>query len=150
MAGPEDDWERLIAAVDCRLDELTIKLKDIEERGGPSTSKIRELRNGRSKTLVRSKRRDLERALEWQHGSVDWILAGGDPRPLEKGQVGFGAPPQEGEWLRGLNTESLWRLYTEVSGEIRRRIPDNMQEWPEGWSTGKGEDPSMRFHQDRE
>ena len=52
---------------------------DVQNAGGPSSAKVRELENGRTTTLSPSKRRDLERALEWQEGSVDTVLSGGAP-----------------------------------------------------------------------
>lgn len=55
---------------------------DIQARGGPSPAKVREIINGRSTTLSRSKRRDLERAIKWMPGSIETVLGGGDPLPL--------------------------------------------------------------------
>lgn len=76
-----DDWDRLGAHVKDRRDELGLTQAQVQERGGPSPASIRTLESGRAKSMSRSKRRDLERALEWRPGSVDEVLAGGEPAP---------------------------------------------------------------------
>lgn len=65
------------------MTELGLKQAGIQERGGPSPAKVREIVNGRASTLSPSKRRDFERALEWEPKSIDDVLAGGDPTPQE-------------------------------------------------------------------
>lgn len=145
-SDPGEDWSRLAAGIESRLDKLGLQWKDIPGRGGPSTAKLRELRNGSSETLSRSKRRDLERALEWEHGSVDWVLAGGDPRPIPR--VHSNGATVAASWLRRLSTDALRKLLVEVSDEILRRIPNDVQDWQEGWS--EGEDPGVGFHEDGE
>lgn len=146
---PEEDWPRLAAQIEHRLDDLTLQWKDIALRGGPSPAKVRELRNGRSQTLSRSKRRDLERALEWEHGSVDWVLAGREPRSLPRTNGSSTAPLDVGR-LRDLSTDALWKLQMEVSAVIRSRVRDDVQDWQEGWSPGKSEDPGVGLHEDGE
>lgn len=74
-----DNWEALAEAVKRRREELRLTQGDIQERGGPSTAKLREIENRRTEALSPSKRRDLERALRWTPGSIDVILAGGQP-----------------------------------------------------------------------
>lgn len=55
---------------------------DVADAGGPSTAKLREIENLRATVLSTSKRRDLERALQWTIGAVDVALAGGTPEAL--------------------------------------------------------------------
>ncbi|MGC5027403.1 hypothetical protein ACLQ3K_21865 [Tsukamurella sp. DT100] len=80
------DWERLGNEVAARRVQLRLTQQQVQERGGPSATKQRELENGRTSVLSASKRRDLERALDWQPGSVEAILDGGDPTPARLGE----------------------------------------------------------------
>ena len=73
------DWERLGRAIEERIASLHLTQADIQRLGGTSPAKVREIVNGRTETLSPSKRRDLERALKWDPGSVDKILDGGTP-----------------------------------------------------------------------
>lgn len=79
---PNEDWPRLAHALDARIAELHLTQAGIQAKGGPSPAKVREIINGRSTTLSPSKRRDLERAIGWAPGSIDRILAGGEPTLL--------------------------------------------------------------------
>jgi hypothetical protein len=78
------DWPRLARYIEQRQNELGRTQLEIQERGGPSPTKLRDLMSGRSAVLTASKRRDLERALDWQTGSVDAILTGGEPKPIQR------------------------------------------------------------------
>lgn len=51
----------------------------VQQEGGPSPALLRTIESGRARSMSRSKRRDLERVLGWRLGSVDDILAGGEP-----------------------------------------------------------------------
>lgn len=84
-----EDWSRLGAVIARRIDDLRLTRSDVQERGGPSPATVRAIINGRSRTLSVSKRRDLERALNWLPGSVDDVLAGGDPRIVRADRVGI-------------------------------------------------------------
>jgi hypothetical protein len=74
----KEDWPRLAREVERRVSALGLTQAQIQERGGPSPAKLREVVNGRSATLSPSKRRDLERVLGWDAHSVDALLAGKD------------------------------------------------------------------------
>lgn len=76
----KDDWIRLGRAVKARREELGMTQAELQDAGGPSTAKLREIENLRTSTLSTSKRRDLERVLGWETNSVDVVLAGGEPR----------------------------------------------------------------------
>ncbi|AXQ62875.1 immunity repressor [Gordonia phage Angelique] len=113
-----ENWERLGAYVRRRRTELRMTQNDVQDAGGPSAAKVREIENSRTTTLSTSKRRDLERALQWSPESVDKILAGLEPGPVHQPPkrvgVGSGAviaeatsrAPQLGYFdaLRGLQT----------------------------------------------
>lgn len=79
---PDEDWDRLAAALDARITELGMTQAEIQAAGGPSPAKVREVVNRRATAMSPSKRRDLERAVDWTPGSIDRTLAGGDPTPL--------------------------------------------------------------------
>ena len=74
-----EDWVRLGDYVRKRRTELRMTQAGVQEVGGPSAAKVREIENRRTTTLSASKRRDLERALKWTDDSVDAILRGDEP-----------------------------------------------------------------------
>lgn len=80
-----EDWTRLGVRVRAQRDALKLTQEDVQALGGPCTATLRRIENGHAKTLSRSKRRDLERALRWPPGRVDAILTGSRrprlPRP---------------------------------------------------------------------
>lgn len=138
----EEDWPRLAAHIERRLNELRLQWKDIPDRGGPSTAKVRELRNGNSQTLNRSKRRDLERALEWVAGSVDEVLAGGEPTNLENLHAS----------LQDVATDDLLsEIRSRIPDDPQRRRPTNVLPWARDISGGSsGEDPGVDGGEDRQ
>lgn len=79
----KQDWRRLGDYVVSRRTELGYRSQGaLEEASGISYRTLSRLENGgrvRRSTLL-----TLQRVLEWEFGSVDMILAGGDPRPLSK------------------------------------------------------------------
>lgn len=81
MNETDSDWSRLGDYVKQRREELRLTQAQVQERGGPSPALVRAIENKRADTLSVSKRRDLERALNWSEESVDLILRGGRPFP---------------------------------------------------------------------
>lgn len=65
-----------------RLD-LGMKWRDVASDGGISYEALRSARVGDAAPADLTKR-GIERALKWQPGSVDAILAGGEPTPLNE------------------------------------------------------------------
>jgi transcriptional regulator with XRE-family HTH domain len=92
-------WEVLGDAVRRRRKELGLTQADVTARGGPSVETVRAIENNRAGRLGRQSRRALERAIEWDVGSIDAVLEGGTPRPLATiGAVGAPlAPPPAGQ-----------------------------------------------------
>lgn len=88
MSSDGEAWAHLGSAIEKRIIELNLTQAEVQQRGGPSPAKVREIVNGRSSTLSPSKRRDLERALDWKHGSIDITLAGGEPQPMATNRDG--------------------------------------------------------------
>lgn len=88
----EPDWRRLAAAVIARREELDLTQEDVRQKGGPSTATMR-LIEGALQTSYRGViLARLERALEWEPGSVRAILRGGEPTPLRHAQEGPDEP----------------------------------------------------------
>ena len=77
---PIMSWERLGDEVRLRRKQLKLTQPDVAERGGLSVATVRAVETNRSGRLSRRLRRALERAIEWQEGSVDAVLEGGSPR----------------------------------------------------------------------
>jgi hypothetical protein len=145
--GHRDDWARLAAHIELRLNDLRLQFKDIPDRGGPSTAKVREMRNGSSHTLSRSKRRDLERALEWAQGSVEAVLAGGNATVIRTPRSRLDAIP----------TSDLVGQIRSMFNELVNRIPevgiivDKSEDWPQGFIEGAPQEPpTVRRRQDGE
>lgn len=74
-----EDWGHLAEVLEDRISELNLTQSEIQARGGPSPAKVREIINRRASSLSPSKRRDLERAVDWEPGSVDAALRGEPP-----------------------------------------------------------------------
>jgi transcriptional regulator with XRE-family HTH domain len=84
---PHDDEQppervALRTYIEERLDDLGMSLEQLAEKTGLHPETIRRVRKGVARISV-STRRALERALEWAPGSINAILAGGRPIPLE-------------------------------------------------------------------
>ncbi|GAT01263.1 helix-turn-helix domain-containing protein [Mycolicibacterium fortuitum] len=114
-----NDWESLANAVRARRLALKMTQFDVGAAGGPSAAKIREIENMRASVLSPSKRRDLERALQWPLGAVDVALEGGGvPEILEVG-VDSGSDQSVG-------VAAHLRDATEIQGAIKalhERLP---------------------------
>jgi hypothetical protein len=117
--GGRLDRERLAAHIDARQQELGVPWTQIIKESGLTKEGLRKIREGLSQNPRAQTKRGLERALRWTLGSVDTVLAGGDPVPLPE------ARPNPG----GLTTTDLVaeahrdidRL-RELREELRRRV----------------------------
>ena len=87
------NWQRLGKLVRERRTQLGMTQVDVDKRGGPSVQTLRTIENNRSGRLCQRLRRALERALEWEQGSIDEILRGGS---TGTGAIAVGAPRQNG------------------------------------------------------
>jgi hypothetical protein len=82
MATTGNDWQRLAGFVRARREEdLGLTQEEIAAAGGPSTATQRLIEGARHDSYRPASLRSLERALQWEPGSVRAILAGGDPVP---------------------------------------------------------------------
>jgi transcriptional regulator with XRE-family HTH domain len=75
-------WERLGDEVRLRRKQLKLTQPEVAERGGLSVATVRAVETNRSGRLSRRLRRALERAIEWEEGSVDAVLEGRAPRVI--------------------------------------------------------------------
>lgn len=85
MALEGDDWRRLGEHVVRRREELGLTQPDVQAAGGPSTATMRNIERATNTTYRGGILRSLERALQWRTGSVETVLAGGDPIPAGGG-----------------------------------------------------------------
>lgn len=73
--------ERLDVALERRCDQLDMTWTELAAVSGVSEVTLRALRRGDNKPSARTKRR-LEDALQWERGSIQAILEGGEAIPL--------------------------------------------------------------------
>jgi hypothetical protein len=88
------DWHRLAESVRERRVELGMTQEEARAAGGPSTATMRLIEGALQESYQASTLRDLERALQWQRGSVRMVLAGGDPVPLDGAALRKAGPAQ--------------------------------------------------------
>jgi transcriptional regulator with XRE-family HTH domain len=91
-------WERLGDEVRLRRKQLKLTQPDVAQRGGLSVATVRAVETNRSGRLSRRLRRALERAIEWQDGSIDAVLDGGAPRAINP--AGVATPAVSAETAR--------------------------------------------------
>lgn len=83
-------WERLGEEVRLRRKQLKLTQSDVAERGGLSVATIRAVETNRAGRLSPRLRRALERAIDWEAGSIDAVLEGRPPRVRGPGPVAAG------------------------------------------------------------
>jgi transcriptional regulator with XRE-family HTH domain len=72
-------FERLAAFVRARREELGMTQNELQMAGGPSSAVLRYIESGKETKPSTRTIKALERALDWEQGSVQAILSGGDP-----------------------------------------------------------------------
>lgn len=75
--------ELLDAAMNDRRLEMRMTWSDLAKAAGTSDVTLRAIRRGDNQPSSLTKRR-IEDAFQWSHGSIDAILTGGNPTPLEE------------------------------------------------------------------
>lgn len=80
--GPEPR-RRLAGLMDDRRIELDLSWEEVARRAGMVGMTLRRIRNGES-ALPRRTAAKIDRALKWQPGSVEGILADGEPEVIPK------------------------------------------------------------------
>jgi transcriptional regulator with XRE-family HTH domain len=78
------DPRRLLAdLMDDRRIDLDLTWNEVADRAGVSAMTLRRIRSGDG-VLTRRTQRKIDRALEWQPGSVEGILSGREPSLIEQ------------------------------------------------------------------
>ena len=77
---------RLDQAMDKRRLDLRKQWKDIASAAGVSTAALGAIRRGEYKPSSLTAR-GIEDALQWEHDSIEAILAGGEPTPRRSGDM---------------------------------------------------------------
>lgn len=78
MAHIETPRQRLARLMDDRRSDLGLTWNEVADKAGVTREGLRRMRTGTGHIRSLTKR-GIERALQWASGSVDQILAGGDP-----------------------------------------------------------------------
>lgn len=73
------NWRLLAEEVTKRRIDLGMTQQDVQAAGGPAQSTLRHIEGAHQDTYRKVVLRRLEKALAWEAGSVDAILAGGEP-----------------------------------------------------------------------
>lgn len=114
-----DDWKRVSQAIVRRREQRGWTQADVAARGGLSLDRVQAIERGRGmnvrpKTLI-----SLTRGLEWSVSSIDKILKGRDPVPIEE---------LRGE---GLLLEAVWIVCDAAATRLRSHVYVTKQRlWP--------------------
>lgn len=73
---PEPDWENLAEAVHHQRILLRMSQTDLQPRGGPSATLVRQIEKGVARGISARTKTTLEDVLGWDRGVVDDLLAG--------------------------------------------------------------------------
>lgn len=92
--------QRLAELMEQRRKDLRLRWQDVAERSGLSLKTLHSVRSS-DKRVAELTKTGIEDGLRWEHGSIDLVLAGGDPVPLSSdapglhGAVPLSVPPGE-------------------------------------------------------
>lgn len=85
-----EDWQRLAAMAARRRAQLDLTQIEVAQRGPLSLDRVQAIEGAKRSNYRLGTLLALERALEWKQGSVDAILAGGEPTLPRRGSTGRG------------------------------------------------------------
>lgn len=102
--------------MDERRAELRRTWDEIAKRGRISYRTIQNVRIGRWTTMANTTRWGLEDGLDWTRGSVDVILAGGDPTPIEQAERLVPRPRAESDQLPAGAGATLLAVHEALAG----------------------------------
>jgi hypothetical protein len=88
------DWRLLADAVIKRRTDLGMTQQDVQAAGGPGTATLRNIEGAHQMSYRGVILGRLERVLRWEPGSIDAILAGGDPTPIKTNPTPALRPPR--------------------------------------------------------
>lgn len=96
-------WGALGRYLDHRVEvELEIPWAQFHERAGISGTYVRKVRKGGVPRLRETTAAKIERAAQWEHGSIAAVLTGGKPTPTEKAKL----TPQPSETAVSVSVDS--------------------------------------------
>lgn len=84
MASMDADWERVARAVVRRREDLGLSQSDLAHDGGVSIDRVSAIERATSTSYRSATLRAIERGLQWERGSIDVILAGGEPAEAQR------------------------------------------------------------------
>lgn len=126
----ETPAQRLGRLVRARRKALKLTQADVQKVDGPSTATLRLIEGGKHTDFRGGTGASLESAIQWRPGSIDKILAGGDPITVESPEVNwinFNDPeaPEERQRAEGVwhVVSHTWSLADKVIEELRRSDP---------------------------
>jgi len=105
---------RLDAAMDARRVHLDLRWKDVADRARLSMEAVNAIRTGRTRSIRPRTAAAIERALQWQPGSIAAVTGGGEPVPVAGRDAGAAE-----EYLRrtpGLSAAEIEDLLAHVRG----------------------------------
>lgn len=97
---------RLAEHMDQRRRELRLTWDQVASRAGINRETLRQIRNGISESIRPLTAAGIEDALQWEHGSIDAILAGGAPTPT------------------GGGGQEVWPPMAEEMADLRRQLAE--------------------------
>lgn len=122
----EQPPHRLDRIMNVRRLDLDLDWKDVADAAGIAIQTLDAVRKGKNRPTERTQRR-IERALQWAPGSIDAVLAGGDPTPIDDGHQPdlHAVPNADDERLDRLEEElravvALLQRIEEGLAEVRR------------------------------
>lgn len=83
MTSNPDPVRRLNDLLNQRRTSLRLQWQEVTDRANMSTAHLRNVRTGKA-SLSDLAKAELEQAVLWAPGSIDSILGGGDPTPLDE------------------------------------------------------------------
>ncbi|MEH0564689.1 helix-turn-helix domain-containing protein [Streptomyces scabiei] len=117
MTAAPEPLTRLAEHIERRIAELALEYAEVCRRAGVSDETLMKIRKGASARS--STYRKLETALQWEHGSIATVLAGGKPTPLAVQGAGESAPEPATERESGLSPrEALRRVVRATALEL--------------------------------
>lgn len=107
---------RLNEAMEDRRLSLDLEWRDVADTANVSYETLRALRRtGQASSLTK---RRTEEALQWEPGSIDEVLSGGEPTPVGQPEPSF--PELDKDQLR-----EILRRSREVTTDLERLLGDN-------------------------
>lgn len=115
----EQAVKRLDRLMNDRRLGLDLDWKDVADRARIAVQTLDAVRKGKNQPTERTQRR-IERALQWGHGSIEAVLAGGEPTPIEQPPTDReqSVPPTTAELEERVS--SLEQELADLKAEVRR------------------------------